>query len=158
MKIQRTLLAGISGAVVMSTVMVVLRAFGLHVSLEEVLGTLVPGVPPFAAGFVLHLVVGVAAAVVYAGIFEFALQTSGPLPGAGVGLSHGLLAGLSMSVIPAMNSLSYYDTSVPGAFLQNVPYGPALFMALHVLFGAVVGIVYGRPMNCQVQAESASAH
>jgi hypothetical protein len=141
----------------MSLAMFVMRVCGLHVSLEEVLGSLVPALPTFAAGFVLHVAVGISAAVVYAAMFEFALQTAGPLPGAGIGLSHGLLAGLCMSVIPAMNSLSYYDTAVPGAFLQNVPFGPVLFMGLHVLFGAVVGTVYGRPVTCHAPAPSATA-
>jgi len=91
------------------------------------------------------------AACFYAACFEFAMQKAGTVAGAGIGLSHGLLAGLCMSGIAEMNPVSDTVHSSAGAFFQNISpvvvVGPILFMLLHVLFGAVVGALYGDPVQ-----------
>jgi len=120
------------------------------VSLEALLGTVLA--PPFGmdhwlAGFFLHLGIGGTAGLVYAAAFEMAVQRSGAAVGAGLGLCHGLLAGLMMSGIPAMNPLAFGTGSAPGPFLQHLEYGPFLFLALHCLYGTVVGVAYGPPLE-----------
>jgi hypothetical protein len=35
----------------------------------------------------------------------------------------------------------------PGPFLQNLHFGPFLFVLLHILFGAAVGLAYGPPVQ-----------
>jgi len=149
MKFLQAMIAGVVGALVMSGVMLLLRMAGLNISLEALLGSMVSqyvSAPVFLIGFLIHLCVGAVAAIVYAGIFEFAIQRAGVLAGAGIGLCHGLLTGLVMSAIPAMNPLTQYS-SAPGAFLQNVEFGPILFIALHIIFGAVTGAVYGETLQ-----------
>ena len=157
MKTARAIAAGLVGAAVMSLVMAVLRWAGSNISLEMLLGTLVaPETRPsvWLLGFVLHLAIGGAVAVLYAIAFEFAVQRSGPIVGGALGLAHGLMAGLFMSAIPAMNPLGLASGSAPGAFLMNVEYGPVIFLLLHLLYGAVVGTIYGRP----VEADAADKH
>ena len=149
MKTLRAVFAGVLGALAMSLAMFLLRAVGINVNLESLLGTVFAapwGIPAWIAGFVLHLAIGAVAALVYAVIFEMAVQRSGALVGAGLGLCHGLLAGLMMSGIAAMNPLER-GMAAPGAFFQNVHFGPILFVLLHVLFGAVTGIAYGPPLQ-----------
>lgn len=146
MKIFRAVFAGILGALAMSLAMFLLRLSGIDVNLESLLGSIFepPGaVPPWQLGFMIHLGVGAVAGLVYAALFEMAMQKAGALIGLGLGLCHGLLAGLMMSGIPAMNPLALGSQAAPGAFLQNLHYGPFLFVLLHCLFGAVVGITYG---------------
>lgn len=149
MKSARALLAGLAGALAMSLVMAVLRFAGLNVDLEAVLGSLVrpdPGVSQWIIGFIIHLIKGAVIAWVYAVGFEFAMQRSGPWVGGGLGLCHGFMAGLIMSAIPEMNPFAHLSNA-PGAYLVNVTHhmllGPLIFILLHVLYGAVVGTIYG---------------
>lgn len=150
MKIARAILAGIVGAMAMSLAMFLMRLAGLNVNLEGLLGSIaepVFGLSAWQLGFMLHLVIGGAVALVYAAGFEFAVQRSGVLVGGGFGIAHGLLAGLFMSGIPAMNPLGTGVDSAPGAFLMNVEGGPFLFLLAHLIFGAVLGLVYGPTMQ-----------
>lgn len=150
MKIWRALLAGILGAVAMSGAMYALRLLGVNIQLEALLGTLVEpawGLSPWAMGFLMHLGIGAITALLYAAAFEFAVQRSGILVGGGFGVAHGMMAGLFMSGIPAMNPLGPPTSTYPGAFLSNVAFGPILFLLVHFVFGAVVGLAYGRPLQ-----------
>ena len=47
------------------------------------------------------------------------------------------------SAIPAMNPLISNAPTAPGAFFREIAWGPALFLGIHVLFGATVGLIYG---------------
>jgi hypothetical protein len=150
MKYMRSIGAGIAGALAMSLAMFVMRRLGIDVSLERLLGSMLPSndlISPWVGGFILHLMVGAVAGLVYAFVFEVAVQRSGPVIGAGMGLAHGMLAGLFMSAIPAMNPLDPTATSAPGPFLSHMTLGPLVFLLLHCLFGAVVGTVYGPPLQ-----------
>ena len=150
MKFARAIFAGIVGAAAMSLTMFVLRLTAIEVSLEALLGSLFAPhtvVSPWFTGFLVHLAIGAIVGIVYAFIFEVAVQRSGPIVGGGVGLAHGMLAGLIMSGIPAMNPLDPTITSAPGAFLSNVSFGPLVFLLLHCLYGAAVGIAYGPPLQ-----------
>ena len=134
----------------MSLAMFLMRSVGINVSLESLLGSMFPSnefLPAWFGGFILHLIVGAIAGLVYAFVFEVAVQRSGPVIGAGMGLAHGMLAGLFMSAIPAMNPLDPTITSAPGAFLSHMALGPLMFLLLHCIFGAVVGTVYGPPLQ-----------
>ncbi len=148
MKFFRALLAGIAGALAMSGTMFLLRQFDINISLENLLGSLIAdktGLSLWMSGFILHLVIGVVMALLYAFVFEL-LQNWGTLIGGGLGLAHGLMAGLFMSAIPAMNPI-IPNAHAPGAFLAHVQYGPALFLLLHFIYGATVGLVYGPPLH-----------
>jgi hypothetical protein len=144
------MLAGIAGALAMSAAMALLRWAGVPVSLEYLLSTLAGsdgGQPAWWTGFAIHLAIGAVVALLYAVGFEYAVQRAGALVGGVFGLAHGLMAGLFMSAIPAMNSLTTVAESSPGAFMRNVEFGPAIFLGLHVLFGMVLGVVYGHPAH-----------
>jgi hypothetical protein len=147
MKLTRAVLAGIGGAIVMSLAMLILRLAGLRVGLEYLLGSTVTtrgGSEQWIIGLLIHLAIGAFAGLAYAVVFEWAVQRSGPWVGAGLGLCHGLFAGLLMSSIPAMNPLELsIRVGSPGPFLDNLPLGPFIFVLLHILFGVCVGVLYG---------------
>jgi hypothetical protein len=150
MKYIRAIFAGIAGALAMSLAMFVMRSSGINISLEALLGSLFEPrfiVSAWFTGFLVHLLIGAIAGLVYAFIFEVAVQRSGILMGAGVGLAHGMLAGLLMSGIPAMNPLDPTITSAPGPFFSHLSYGPLAFLFLHCLFGTVTGVAYGAPLQ-----------
>jgi hypothetical protein len=160
MKVIRTFFAGLAGALAMSLTMYLIRQFGgINVSLEALLGSLVepPGnLTPWMAGLLLHCALGVAVAYLYALSFEV-VQRSGLMMGGGLGLAHGLIAGLFMSGIPAMNPL-VPNITAPGAFLAHLTFGPVIFLFLHFIYGAVVGLVWGRPMPRVELTHSRVAH
>lgn len=148
MKSTRAPIAGIAGALAMSAAMFIMRQFGVGINIENLLGSLLDGrtnLPPFVIGLVMHVLIGAVVAYVYAFCFEV-VQTSGVLMGGGLGLAHGLVAGLFMSGIPAMNPLSG-SMSGPGAFLSHFRYGPLFFLLAHVVYGATVALVYGPPIH-----------
>ena len=137
----------------MSVVMAILRMTGINTNLEAMLGSLVqpnPGTEQWIVGFIIHLALGAIIAWIYAVGFEFAMQRSGPWVGGGLGLCHGLIAGLFMSGIPEMNPFGL-PSYAPGAFLMNVTHyklvGPLIFVLLHVLYGVVVGTLYGETIQ-----------
>lgn len=150
MKTVRAAVAGVLGALAMSLAMFLLRLGGVDINLEALLGSVfVPAdrASVWMTGFLLHLGVGAVAGLAYGAVFEWAVQRSGFVLGAGLGICHGLLAGLMMSGIPAMNPLALGTQSAPGPFLQNLSFGPFLFLLVHALFGAVVGTVYGETLQ-----------
>lgn len=130
----------------MTLLMVLARLAGLNINFPNLLGsTLVaePGMLRWLTGFALHLTIGAVAGLVYAAGFEYGLQRSGALAGAGFGIAHALMAGLFMSAIPAMNPLIPDTLSAPGVFLDSVRFGPVVFILLHIAYGVVMGEVYG---------------
>ena len=161
MKVVSALIAGVCGSLAMSAAMLCLRLLGVNVSLEALLGSMfansIPG-SPFLIGFLIHVTVGALVGLGYAAIFEFAIQRAGVLAGAGLGLSHGLMTGLVMSGIPAMNPLGSAGQAGPGVFLQNLEFGPLLFIALHVPYGAVAGAAYGHPLQSPHLYTNRTAH
>ena len=148
MKTSRALFAGLVGAIAMSATMFLVRELGEDISLEVLLGSIFTGVTslsPWLTGFILHLVVGALIGLLYAITFEI-VESSGPLTGGGLGLANGLIAGLFMSGITAMNPLSLGFSS-PGPFLTHMKLGPVIFLLVHFIYGVTVGVVYGRPLH-----------
>jgi hypothetical protein len=146
MKVFHALLAGIAGALAMSGAMFLLRQAGINVSLEALLGSMITtSLPPWTTGFLIHLTIGAVMAFLYGIAFEI-VQKSGVVMGGGLGVAHGLMAGLFMSGLPAMNPIAP-DGSAPGPFLSHIFLGPLIFLLLHLLYGAVVGLVYGAPVH-----------
>jgi hypothetical protein len=118
------------------------------------------GLEQWVVGIVLHLALGAFVGVVYAVVFEWAVQASGAAVGAGLGICHGLIAGLMMSGIAAMNPLEF-DARImaPGPFLQNLTFGPFFFVLLHIIYGACVGMAYGPTVQHEhVPAGSSHKH
>lgn len=151
MKTTKAIIAGLVGAVAMTAIMWMGRTFmGMPANLEMMLGTMFGGSPgpmKWALGFAIHLSAGVVFALIYAAIFEKVTNRSGWLVGAGIGIAHTIFSGLMMGAVPIMHPLIPEQMPAPGMFMANVPMGVIAFFMLHIIYGSVVGGMYGATMS-----------
>jgi hypothetical protein len=142
------LLAGLLGGVATTVLGVIARALGIPVALETMLGTvfgLHPSLTASAIGFAIHLAVSAVVAVVYAAGFEYVTRRAGAGPGVLFSLVHTAMSGLALGAVPAVHPLIPEPIPAPGLFLSGLgAVGVSYFVAMHLLYGAVVGGVYGR--------------
>ena len=100
----------------------------------------------------VHLMMGAVFFAVYAALFDLLAIESGIVGWAALfGLVHGVAAGAAMGMMPVMHPRmvtaggSFGETGVanPGLFASAFGMiGPMALLALHVLYGAVGGLVY----------------
>lgn len=147
MNASKAFVAGVVGGAVMSAIMFLARMMGMDVMLEQNLGTmfLEPGTAAWIVGFVMHLLISGMIALAYAWAFENVLNRSGWQAGVMVSVVHILVAGLFMgAVMPAMHPLVPEQMAGPGWFMANLGLmGVIAFVMLHLIFGAIVGSMYG---------------
>ncbi len=149
MKSKKAFSAGITGAVVMTVLMFLGRAFGLTaLNLEMALGSMLTqtlGAATWILGFGMHLIAGGVFALVYAWGFENISHHSGAGTGTWYGVIHTLISGIVvLGLMPAVHPLIPEVLAAPGMFAIN--YGAltaTAFIALHLIYGAVVGSMYG---------------
>ncbi len=142
--------AGIIATAVMTVLMYLGKAMGMPMDMPRMLGLMFVGPDRSGAvyglGRVVHFMMGVVFAVVYALLFDAFGIDPNWLWGAVFGAVHGVIAGMVFGMMPAMHPRMGRGEvlEAPGRFGGNygamVPMGVLL---LHVVFGAVVGWVYG---------------
>ncbi|HEX9870940.1 MAG TPA: DUF6789 family protein [Candidatus Tectomicrobia bacterium] len=147
MNYRKALIAGVIGAAVMSIIMAMARAMGMPVNLEMMLGTMMGG-PPSAMtwlmGLIIHLIAGGVFALIYAAGFEYLTRRADWRVGLGFGVIHTLFSGLLLAMMPGMHPLVPEMMPAPGAFMANLGMmGVAAFFMLHLIYGAIVGAMYG---------------
>jgi hypothetical protein len=148
MKTGKAFFAGMIGAVVMSAILWIARnVMGIPAHMEMMLGTMVVPNAALAAwlvGFGIHVLIGGVLALVYAWAFEHVTHRSGWLVGAGFGVVHATISGLGMAMVPAIHPMIPEQMPAPGAFMGNLGViGIVAEYALHVIYGAIVGALYG---------------
>jgi hypothetical protein len=148
MKTGKAFLAGVLGAVVMSGILWIARnAMGIPAHMEMMLGTMVvqkAALTAFLIGFGIHVLIGGVLALVYAWGFEHVTHRAGWLVGAGFGLVHATISGLGMAMVPAIHPMIPEQMPAPGAFMSNLGViGIVAEYALHVVYGAIIGALYG---------------
>jgi hypothetical protein len=147
------LAGGFVGTLVLTTALRTSNELGLtRIDLPFLLGTALTGnrARAKAVGYLLHLVAGEMFALIYYGTFR-AIDTSGWLLGALLGLLHGIVSATALvnillpAVHPRMGStLSAADShpllEPPGFLLRNYGRGtPIATLLAHVAYGAIVG-------------------
>ncbi len=151
MKVSKAIFAGIVGGIAMTVLAWLGRAAGLQLDGETMLGTMLgnaPGAGTWLLGFGMHLVLSTLIALVYAAGFEYATHRAGAGLGLGFSLIHIVAAGLFMAMIPALHPMVPEQMPAPGAFLVNMgPANVALFIVEHLMYGAIVGGVYGAVLH-----------
>ena len=148
MRLARGMTFGFIGAAGISVASALLRAMGIPIDLELVLGTLAgaePSVTTFMLGLALHLGFGTLFGMLYAWLFERVWHHGGAGTGMLLGVIHAALIGIVIGLMPRFHPLIPELVPDPGPYFAN---GGAItviaFFVLHVLYGAVVGAGYGR--------------
>jgi len=146
MKVGKALIAGIVGGVAMTLLAWLARQMGIGMNAEMMLGTMVssPGNAAWLIGFAMHMMLSVAIAFIYAWGFEHVTHRAGVVVGLGFAVIHVIIGGMVMGIIPAMHPMIPEQMPAPGAFMANMGTTfVALFVIEHLMFGAIVGAMYG---------------
>lgn len=142
------LIAGLAATVVLSVLMIIKSAAGMLPGLNAIamlaqLGNAYAGLPATPmTGWLLHFLIGT---VLWGLLFTWALHA---IPGGGTtvqGMVFGVAAWLLMMIIPM-------PLAGAGLFGMNIGIAaPVATLVLHLIFGAVLGYVYGALMARQHQ-------
>ena len=143
----KAILFGILGAAAISLVTAVLRAFGLPLSIELVLGTLTgiePGGTAFGIGLLIHLTMGALFGLLYAYLFEKVWDHGGATTGMLTAVVHASLIGILIGLTPQFHPMIPERMPDPGPYFANLGVlGVLTFFGAHLLYGAIVGAGYG---------------
>ncbi|UJR85514.1 hypothetical protein [Sandaracinus amylolyticus] len=145
MNIRRAFLAGVVGGAIMAVLGKV-----VPVSVEMILGTLfLPrGVGAWVLGLVLHLVISGAIALLYGLGFERITHRATAGIGAAFSIVHVVIGGLALAALPAIHPLIPEQIRAPGMFMSSIGFGGVLlFLIEHLVYGAIVGQLYGPVMH-----------
>ena len=147
MRAGRAIVFGVIGAAAISVASALLRAAGVNVNLELILGTVLGGAPSastFALGLVLHLTIGGLFGLLYGYLFERVWDHGGAGTGMILAAIHAALIGMGIGLTPQFHPHVPEVIADPGPFFANVGLvGVLAFFAIHVLYGAIVGAGYG---------------
>lgn len=147
MRAGRAIVFGVLGAGAISLVSAVLRALGLPLRLELLLGSLVgvaPGSGAFAVGLVIHLVIGGLFGLLYGWLFERVWDHGGAGVGSVLAVLHAALIGMLVGLTPQFHPYVPEQIADPGPYFANAGIaGVVAFFAVHVVYGAIVGAGYG---------------
>ncbi len=132
--VQKAITAGVAGTFVMTLVMLVGPMMGMpKMDMGAMLGPMNPIVAmPYWMGWVMHFIIGVVLTLIYAAVFINKLPSSGWKRGAIWGLVPFFVN--QIAVVPMMGGGFFTGgnmTMIVGSLVG------------HLLYGAVVGIVYG---------------
>jgi hypothetical protein len=147
MKVTRAILFGVLGASAISVASVGFRAVGVPIELEMLLGTafgMQPGMGAFAAGLVVHLVLGGAIGLTYAWLMETVWKHGGAGMGAILAFIHASMVGMAVGLTPQFHPMVPRQLADPGAYFSNAgTVGVVAFYGVHLLYGLIVGGGYG---------------
>lgn len=151
MKTQTAIFAGLLGGFAMTVLAWLGRAAGIELNAEMMLGTMLgntPGATTWVLGLAMHLILSALIALLYAVGFEKVVHRAGARTGLAFSLIHIAIAGVFMGIIPALHPMIPDQMPAPGAFLINMG-APivALFIIEHLMYGAIVGKVYGAVLH-----------
>jgi hypothetical protein len=128
--------------------MALVRAAGVPVNREMMLGTLFggePGAGRCLAGFLLHLAISGLLGLLYAGLLHLLRWRPDGKTGALLSPAHFLLSGLFFWAMDGVHPLIPERLPAPGPFVAHFgARGVVLVFAVKVAYGAFVGEGYGR--------------
>ncbi|HJU66481.1 MAG TPA: hypothetical protein VJ596_12415 [Gemmatimonadaceae bacterium] len=147
MRAGRAVVAGLAGGVAMTLLGWLVRQSGIELNTERMLGTMLtwPAGAAWLVGFAMHLMLSALFALAYAWGFEHITHRAGAMVGAAFAVIHIVLAGIAMTMIPAIHPMIPEQMPAPGAFMAGMGATfVALFIIEHLLYGSIVGATYGR--------------
>jgi hypothetical protein len=139
--------AGIVAGGIVAILFVVGRAGGLVANSEMMLGTIFVGRSPvltWATGAGVSIATSAVVGLLYAIGFEHLIHTTGLVAGIGLAAIHTIISGLALAALPLVHPLMKIQLwNKPGIFKSNLGLLDAgAFVLLHLLFGAIVGLLY----------------
>lgn len=147
MNILGAIIAGISGTIVMTMVMVMAPTMGMpKMDIVGMLGSMFSADSNRMMGLVMHVMMGVVFAIVYALLWNAGIGTVGLLWGLLFGAGHWLVSGAMMGSMSAMHAgVKTGTVTAPGMYMMNNGGMMAFIGGLvgHLIFGLVVALVYG---------------
>lgn len=147
MRAKRAIFFGVVGASAMSVVSLILRAVGVPIQLELILGTatgMQAGAAAFALGLGIHLAIGGAFGLLYGWLMETVWDHGGAGTGMVLAFIHASIIGMAVGLTPQFHALIPERMADPGPFFANIgALGVLCFFAIHLLYGAIVGHGYG---------------
>ena len=145
MNVLSAVIAGIAGTIAISMVMGLAPMMGMpKMDIVDMLSTMF-GKPNKVLGWMMHLMMGVVFALIYAFLWSRGLGSSNWLFGLIFGAVHWLIVGVIMAMIPIMHvGIKNGDVEAPGMWMTNQGGILAFVGGLmgHMVFGLVVTLVY----------------
>jgi hypothetical protein len=142
-------LAGVLGAVVVSLITFLVRLAGFPFGFELLLGSWVTGETGYLSwltGLLVHFAIGGLFGILYAAAFGW-MRILGARAGLLVSILHQMIAGFALAAIPWLHPHVPAALPEPGIYMSGSgPLGVALFVVVHLIFGAAVGGAY-RPIT-----------
>ena len=147
MNILGALVAGLVGTIVMTAVMVMAPKMGMpKMDIVGMLGSMFDKNGNRTVGMIIHLMMGLIFAIVYAALWNAGIGSVSILWGAVFGVAHWLVSGLMMGGMGMMHAgVKAGTVDAPGVYMTNNGGMMAFMGGLigHVIFGIVVVLVYG---------------
>ena len=147
MNILAAIVAGLVGTVIITMVMNMAPQMGMpKMDIVGMLGSMFSPEGNRTMGVVMHLMMGIVFAIIYALRWYAGLGSVGQLWGALFGAGHWIVAGTMMGGISMMHAGVRAGTvEAPGVFMLNNGGVMAFMGGLigHIIFGLVVALVYG---------------
>ena len=146
MNIIGAIVAGLAGTVVISMLMAMAPKMGMpKMAIWEMLGTMFSKEGNVGLGWVMHFMMGIIFAIIYAALWAAGIGSATLLSGVVFGAAHFLVAGLMMGGMPMMHAgIKAGTVQAPGVLMLNS--GVMGFMGGligHAIYGLVVALVYG---------------
>jgi hypothetical protein len=145
MDILSAVISGLVGTVAISAVMAMAPLMGMpKMDIVGMLSTMF-GKPNKVLGWIMHFMMGVVFALIYAFLWSIGIGSAGWLSGLIFGAVHWLVVGLMMAMIPVMHvGIKNGDVEAPGLWMTNQGGVLAFIGGLmgHMIFGLVAALVY----------------
>jgi len=147
MNILNAVIAGLVATVVFTMVLMMAPKMGMpKMDIVSLLGSMFSAKSNLALGWMMHLMMGVVFALIYAFLWSNGIGLATWLNGLIFGAIHWLIVGVMMAVIPMMHvGIKSGAVQAPGMWMTGNGGGMMAFMGGlvgHMIFGVVVALVY----------------
>lgn len=146
MNIIGAIVAGLVGTVVISMLMAMAPRMGMpKMAIWEMLGSMFNKDGNNALGWVVHFMMGVIFAILYAALWAAGIGSATLVSGVSFGVVHFFVAGLMMGGMPMMHAgIKAGTVQAPGVLMLNAGVmGLMGGLIGHAVYGLVVALVYG---------------
>jgi hypothetical protein len=146
MNILNSVIAGIIATIVFTTVLMMAPKMGMpKMDIVSLLGSMFSAKTNLALGWMMHLMMGVVFALIYAFLWANGIGAATWTGGLIFGAVHWLVVGVIMSMIPMMHvGIKSGAVQAPGMWMTNSGGIMAFMGGLvgHMIFGVVIALVY----------------